>query len=47
MLGERPQQWPNTKDAHFTVLGFTAASGEAVISVPFLGKELDPLWVQG
>ncbi len=46
--GGRPQQRANTKDAHFTVLGFTTASGNAVMCcIIFAAKELDPLWVQG
>jgi hypothetical protein len=48
LTGGRPQQRANTKDAHFTVLGFTTASGDAVMCcVIFAAKELDPLWVQG
>jgi len=48
LSGGRPQQRSNTKDAHFTVLGFTTASGEAVMcAIIFAAKEMDPLWVQG
>jgi hypothetical protein len=44
----RPQQRANTKDAHFTVLGFTSGAGEAVMcSIIFAAKELDPLMIQG
>lgn len=46
--GGRPQQRSNTKDAHFTVLGFTAASGEAIMcAIIFAAKEMDPLLVHG
>ncbi len=42
------QQRANTKDAHFTVLGFTTASADAVLCcIIFAMKELDLLWVQG
>ena len=44
----RPQQRSATKDAHFTVLGFTAATGEPVMcAIIFAAKELDPAWVIG
>jgi hypothetical protein len=44
--GGRPQE--RAKDAHFTMLGYTTASGEAVMcSIIFAAKELDPLWIQG
>ncbi len=40
----RPQQHAATKDAHFTVLGFTAASGEPVTGYKRSGEqELIPL----
>jgi hypothetical protein len=42
--GGRPQERANTKGAHFTVLGFTTASGELIMcSIIFAAKELDPL----
>jgi len=46
--GGRPQQRANMKDAHFTVLGFTAATGEPVMCcIIFACKELEPMMVQG
>jgi hypothetical protein len=46
--GGRPQQRSATKDGHFTVLGFTAATGEPVMcAIIFAAKELDPSWVLG
>jgi len=36
------------KDAHFTILGFTAATGEPVMCcIIFACKELEPMMVQG
>ena len=36
------------KDAHFTVLGFTAAEGTPVMcAIIFAAKELELSWVQG
>jgi hypothetical protein len=44
----RPQQHAATKDAHFTVLGFTAASGEAVMcAVIFAAKSFRHEWRTG
>jgi len=44
----RPQQRAATKDAHFTVLGFTAASGEAVMcAVIVAAKTFKPEWRTG
>jgi hypothetical protein len=38
----------NTKDAHFSVLGFTAATGEPIMcAIIFAAKQLDPLWITG
>jgi hypothetical protein len=46
--GSRPQQRSSTQDAHFTVLGFTAATGEAVLcAIIFAAKELEEQWVLG
>ncbi len=43
-----PQECENTKEAHFAVLGFTTASGEAVMCcIIFAASQLDSLWVQG
>ena len=37
-----------TKDSHFTVLGFMAASGKPVMcAIIFAVKDLDPTWVMG
>lgn len=45
---ERPLQRSACKDSHFTVLGFTTASGEAVMcAIVFAAQELDPGWVLG
>jgi hypothetical protein len=42
------QEFVNTKDAHFTMLGFTMASGEAVMCcIIFAASQLDSLWAQG
>ena len=36
------------KDAHFTVLGFTAAEGTPVMcAIIFAAKELEVSWAQG
>jgi hypothetical protein len=44
----RPQQRAATKDAHFTVLGFTAASGEPVMcAVIFAAKTFRDEWRTG
>ena len=44
----RPQQRAATKDAHFTVLGFTAASGEPVMcAVIFAAKAFRDEWRTG
>jgi hypothetical protein len=44
----QPQQQAATKDAHFTVLGFTAASGEAVMcAVIFVAKTFKLEWQTG
>ena len=44
----RPQIKAATKDAHFTVLGFTAATGEPVMcAIIFAAKVLSPSWVLG
>jgi hypothetical protein len=45
----RPQQRSAMKDAHFTVLGFTAAEGTPVMcAIIFAAKELElTSWVQG
>jgi hypothetical protein len=46
--GGQPQQKANMKDAHFTVLGFNAASGEPIMCcIMFACKELEPMMVQG
>jgi hypothetical protein len=45
----RPQQkWCAQEDAHFTVLGFTASTGEPLLmcALIFPAKELDYGWVQ-
>ena len=44
----RPQIKSVCKDTHFTILGFTATSGEPVMcTIIFAAKELDPAWVLG
>ncbi len=44
----RPQIRAATKDSHFTVLGFTAATGEPVMCATiFAAKELGTAWVLG
>jgi len=44
----RPQQRAATKDAHFTVLGFTAASGEPLMcAIIFSGKTMKEEWRLG
>jgi len=44
----RPQQRAATKDAHFTVLGFTAANGEPLMcAIIFAAKSLKSEWVLG
>jgi hypothetical protein len=43
-----PQQRANMKDAHFTVLGFAAISGEPIMCcIIFASKELEPVMIQG
>jgi hypothetical protein len=38
----------NTKDAHFLVLSFTAATGEPIMcAIIFATQNLDPLWITG
>jgi hypothetical protein len=45
---QRPQQRSATKDAHFTVLGFTAANGLPVMcAIIFAAKELEESWILG
>jgi len=44
----RPQQRTATKDAHFTVLGFTTASGMPLMcAIIFAAAELKPEWASG
>jgi hypothetical protein len=44
----RPQIKASTKDSHFTVLGFTAATGEPVMcAIIFSAKEMCESWVLG
>ena len=44
----RPQVKAATKDSHFTVLGFTAATGEPVMcAIIFTAKQLCESWVLG
>ena len=44
----RPQQKCAQKDAHFTVLGFMASTGEPLMcAIIFAAKELEYGWVQG
>ena len=44
----RPQIKAATKDSHFTVLGFTAATGEPVMcAIIFSAKEMCASWVLG
>ena len=44
----RPQMKAATKDSHFTVLGFTTATGVPLMcSIIFSAKELDEKWVFG
>jgi hypothetical protein len=44
----RPQLHASTKDAHFTVLGFTAANGEPVVSaIIFAAKSMHDDWRTG
>lgn len=44
----RPQQRAATKDTHFTVLGFTAATGEPVMcAIIFAAKALQEQWKLG
>jgi hypothetical protein len=44
----RPQSRAATKDAHFTVLGFTAANGEPLLcAIIFAAKTLKKEWVSG
>ena len=46
--GERPQQRSAHKDAHFTVLGFTAANGNPIMcAIIFAAKTLEDEWVLG
>jgi hypothetical protein len=43
-----PQQRASMKDAHFTVLGFTASSGEPVMcTINFAGKVVHDDWKTG
>jgi hypothetical protein len=45
---ERAQQRASTKDAHFSVLGFTCGNGQPIMcAIIFAAKQIDPLWVQG
>jgi hypothetical protein len=42
------QQRANMIEAHFTIMGFTAATGEPVMcAIKFTRKELEPMMVQG
>ena len=44
----RPKQNCAQKDAHFTVLGFMASTGEPLMcAIIFAAKELEYGWVQG
>ena len=44
----RPQHRIGTKDSHFTVLGFTAATGEPVMcAIIFAAKRMDGAWALG
>jgi hypothetical protein len=44
----RPQQRAATKDAHFTVLGFTAANGEPIMcAIIFAAKTMKEEWALG
>ena len=44
----RPQQRAATKDCHFTVLGFTAASGDPIMcAIIFASKTMKQEWVLG
>jgi hypothetical protein len=44
----RPQNRAATKDAHFTVLGFTAANGELLLcAIIFAAKSMKREWVTG
>jgi len=44
----RPQNWATTKDANFTVLGFTAANGELLLcAIIFAAKSMKREWVTG
>jgi hypothetical protein len=44
----RPQQRAATKDAHFTILGFTAANGEPLLcAIIFTAKTMKPEWITG
>jgi hypothetical protein len=46
--GGQPQQQANMKDAHFTVLGSTSATGQPFLcSIIFACKELEPMMIQG
>ena len=45
---QRPHTRAATKDSHFTVLGFTAATGTPLMcAIIFAAKELDASWVLG
>ena len=45
---QRPQVRAATKDSHFTVLGFTTATGIPLMcAIIFAAKELDAQWVLG
>jgi hypothetical protein len=44
----QPQQQASTKDAHFTVLGFTAANGDPLLcAIIFAAKTLKGEWITG
>ena len=48
IAGGRPQIRASTKDAHFTVLGFTAANGQPIMcAIIFAAKALEDEWVLG
>ncbi len=43
-----PQSYAETKDAHFTMLGFTAASGEPIMcALVFAAKAMKEEWILG
>jgi hypothetical protein len=44
----RPQQKANIKNAHITILDFTATSGKPIVCcIIFACKELAPMMIQG